>query len=244
MPSWLEFAWAAFLYGAIGGDRVYQELMNNQNFLSKLRNSPEDLGNKDIRQHLIGGFLNRWKCRLGNSAETASKIRDVLVKIQPMLRAIAACSLRSPLSTNISLAANSPQTLEDTIAECYSSLYKCAHGLAATATSKLLHILNPHLFVMWDKPILDHYRRRNSRIKDTGEGFALFHARMQAVILGVDQEFANLNHSPKANSGQLVEDYLTARMKYSPPKTIAKFADEYNWVVITNRVVVPPNWHP
>ncbi len=27
-------------------------------------------------------------------------------------------------------------------------------------------------------------------------------------------------------------------------KTVAKFVDEYNWVVITNEVKVPPAWHP
>jgi|GEM_PF-4017357 len=33
-------------------------------------------------------------------------------------------------------------------------------------------------------------------------------------------------------------------MRYTPSKTAAKFVDEYNWVVITNKVKVPPAWHP
>jgi hypothetical protein len=43
MPTWQEYAWAAFLYGALGGDCEYQALMGKHQFLTSLRNAPLNL---------------------------------------------------------------------------------------------------------------------------------------------------------------------------------------------------------
>ena len=61
MVTWNEFAWAAFLYGAIGGDRDYQALMRNTEFLQRLRSKPDEIERTEIRERVIEGFLNRWR---------------------------------------------------------------------------------------------------------------------------------------------------------------------------------------
>ena len=132
----------------------------------------------------------------------------------------------------------------DIVAQCYSELRGCTTNFAATATSKLLHIIVPTIFVMWDKPILSHYRKLDKRIMDSGEGFRLFHERMRDVVMAVDQSFASASVNPPADAGQRFEDYLSDQMSYQPKKSVAKFVDEYNWVAITNGVRVPPAWHP
>ena len=38
--------------------------------------------------------------------------------------------------------------------------------------------------------------------------------------------------------------YLCDRIGISPRLPLAKFIDEYNWLVITRRVPLPPKWHP
>lgn len=244
MPTWLEFAWASFLYGAIGGDKDYQQIMSNSELLNLLRSCPQNLSTDEIQELIIEGFLNRWKCRLPNTPSTASSIRDALNDLQPQLQVIAGHTLRDPMSTHVNKNTQSNLTLGEVIEQCYSILRGCARSFAATATSKLLHVIRPSLFVMWDAFILDHYQKQDSHIKDTGEGYAFFHEQMRKLVLAVDQAFAGANLSPQPANDQSVEDYLSTHMRYTPSKTAAKFVDEYNWVVITNEVNVPPAWHP
>jgi len=244
VPTWLEFAWASFLFGAIDGDKVYQQIISNSRLLELLRNCPQDLSTNKIRDLVIKGFLNRWKCRLPNTILTASEIRNALQDLQPQLQTISGFTLRDPLSTIVNKNTQSNLTLEIIIKDCYSKLRGCSRNFAATATSKLLHVIQPSLFLMWDKAILDHYQKQDARIKDTSEGYALFHEHMRKLILAVDKAFSSAHLVPKPANGQSVEDYLSTQMRYVPSKSIAKFVDEYNWVVITNKVKVPPIWHP
>ena len=58
VPTWDEFAWTSFLYGALGGDESYQSLMKKTTFLTTLRNKPNNLSEQDIGTELLAGFLN------------------------------------------------------------------------------------------------------------------------------------------------------------------------------------------
>lgn len=244
MQTWHEFSWACFLYGAIGGDKVYQVINSDNQLLAQLRNAPQNLTSSDIERHIVEGFLNRWKCRLPNSPLAATKIRDRLVQIHPYIQSLRRFSIRDPFTTMISIDSQNQMKLGDIVALCYSELRGCTTNFAATATSKLLHIIAPNIFVMWDKPILSHYRKLDKNIKDSSVGFRLFHERMRDMVVAVDQSFASALVNPPAGVGQKFENYLSAQMSYYPEKSVAKFADEYNWVVITNGVHVPPAWHP
>ncbi|MCL4510639.1 MAG: cellulase family glycosylhydrolase [Bacteroidetes bacterium] len=79
MPTWDEFAWAAFLYGGIGGDSDYQAIRNPPDFLDGLRSNPTDTPIDEIRERLIKGFLNHWHCHVTNNEHSADEIRARLM---------------------------------------------------------------------------------------------------------------------------------------------------------------------
>jgi hypothetical protein len=244
MPRWGEFAWAAFLYGAICGDHDYRALINKTQFLNGLRSNPEASPINEIRQLLIKGFLNRWKCRITNTPQSARIVRAKLIIVQPYLRVLDNLAIEDVNFNQIINVNNEQMTVDEAIKECYTHVTNIRNRFAATAASKLLHILQPKLFVMWDKDILTHYKDNNYQVSNGAQGYCVYLHLMQDVATQVLQSFQNATLNPPAGINQCPADYLSMRMKYNPPKTMAKYIDEYNWVVITNRVHVPPLWHP
>lgn len=244
MMDWNQIAWACFLYGAIGGDKTYLKVSKDRQWLRDLRNSPQDLSVSDIQDHIIRGFLNPWNCRLPNRPETASELRDCLIRTHVYMHALKDVDLRDDFSRELMVGPETMMRIGDLVAECYSQLRGCTANFAATATSKLLHIIAPNLFVMWDKPILAHYRIVDKCIRDSSTGFRQFHLKMQEIIRSIDQSFASASLAPPPLADQRFENYLSDRLSPEQPKSAAKFLDEYNWVVITNGVQTPPPWHP
>ena len=135
-------------------------------------------------------------------------------------------------------------TIEQIIKELYSHYRQMGHRFGPVCSSKLLHILQPDLFVMWDNPIINHYQRNYKGISGSSQGYINFLNLMQSFSKGIYQNFINAQLTPKKLPNQTPENYLSINMGYSPLKSMAKYLDEHNWVTITNNVHVPPNWHP
>jgi hypothetical protein len=77
---------------------------------------------------------------------------------------------------------------DQAISEKIKSIYKKLSdfdGIRYVGASKVMHLLNAHLFVMWDKKIIDHYRA-----KTTPDGYLDFMRKMQKMYR--DAEFKNL----------------------------------------------------
>lgn len=244
MPTWDEFAWATFLYGAMGSDHDYQDLMNRAEFLSSLRANPMGLEVSQIREKLIKEFLNRWRSHVANNPQSARVIQKTIQNLLPYLHALKDLVIETVNFEQMVNVDNNPITVGQVIEYCYTRIRKVGFVVGATATSKLLHVLQPDLFVMWDSNILAHYRKQNAQVSDSGHGYLVFLQMTQKVATQVHQEFQNSKLSPPAAAEQNPAHYLSKQMNYHPPKTLAKYLDEYNWVTITNRVKVPPPWHP
>jgi len=88
----------------------------------------------------------------------------------------------------------------ETIKAIYSILSK-VKGVEYTGGSKVMHLLNNRLFVMWDKYIRDEYEICGT----DAEGYLCFLIKMQDKFKGIDWRENN--------------------------KTIAKAIDEYNYVM-------------
>jgi len=234
MPTWDEFAWAAFLYGRLGGDVKYQTLMQNPQVLPLLRTTPMAVSDKMVQDHILKGFLNAWKTRIKNSPQTAQAIKTSIHNMLPDLTAL------SPLTiVTIQFTQQDISHVEN----CYHNLRASGHKIGPTATAKILHILRPALFVMWDGPILEHFGIQLG-ITDSPQGYVAYLQMMSGVANAIRLAFSGAHLTPPALPGQTAEDYLSAHLRYIPQKTMAKFLDEYYWVTITNGVSVPPRWHP
>ena len=118
------------------------------------------------------------------------------------------------------------------------------HRFGPVCTSKLLHILQPELFVMWDNPIIKQYKRNYRGISASSQGYFNFLKLMQSFSIEIFKNYNNTHLTPKKLPNQTPDNYLSINMRYSPVKSMAKYLDEYNWVTITNNVHVPPIWHP
>ena len=245
MPTWDEFAWAAFLYGATDGDSDYQDLMGQTQFLNSLRANPRELQTSQIQQQLILGFINRWNCRAKNTQESAQAIRTILQHLLPYLQVLNRFTIMDVNFTGTVSVNNNQMTVSKVIDSYYKKVKTIGYRFGPTATSKLLHILQPELFVMWDKDIINYYKNNNNQnVSNTGQGYCVYLKKMQETAKQVYRSFqkAVLNTSVGAN--QNPADYLSTQMMYNPPKTLAKYLDEYNWITKTKKVQVPPFWHP
>lgn len=240
----MQFAWSCFLYGGIGGDQDYQHIMKNTALLQQLRQAPQSISNRDFQDKVISRFLNKWKCRTPNNPRAASIIKNQLIQLHPYVQAISKLTIRDSFASSVTVPSHGQQTLGQIIDHSYSTLKGCTNRFGPTATSKLLHVLLPEVFVMWDGPIIDNYRKIDKTISESSRGYHCFHERMRNLILNVDQSFASSQSNPIASAGQSFDNYLSTQLKYTPAKPAAKFVDEFNWITITKNVSVPPNWHP
>lgn len=241
MPTWIEFAWGAVLFKAMaGGDEDYCALIRNRSLLKRLRSTPETATVAEVRDHVVG-FLNKWRTRL--PARSAKGLLDAIRDSNLDLRTLAGCDLRSAALEVDSAAENEGSSVFILVARCYDRLC-LAPRIGPTAASKVLHILCPSLFVMWDAAILEYYQAKDSTIDQTGSGYAAYLKRMQELSRTVTNDFEKSGPDAPKSSGKTPEEYLSFRLAYAVPKTLAKYVDEYNWITITNNVPVPPAWHP
>ena len=225
-PTWDEFAWAVFYYGVISrditGQSDYLELTRQTQFLQDLRTNPNRLRDDDIQQCVIGGFLNRWRCRVENSSVAADSIQRTLQSLVPYLRALNNLSIQSIQFNNPVIVDNNNMTISQVIEYCYTQVRNIGHNFGPTATSKLLHILQPDLFVMWDDAILKRYKNINGQISDSGRGYITYLKMMKRLANHIHTVFQNAVLTPPAQASQDPASYLNAQTGVQSSKNHGK----------------------
>lgn len=228
MPTWNEFAWATFYLWAISkGDKMYLDLMKGWN--------PIIYKKENIQEKIVVKFLNKWeRCRIPKNTFRSVYIKDKIFSLQADLKVLHELEIDAVEFT---------QNIESAVENCYKTVRK---NFGPTSTSKLLHLLEPGFFVMWDGAILKEYRNRNDdlKISDSDKGYCFFLKNMNIMAKEVIRDFHRASLSPPAKLGQSPADYLSKQMKYNPGKTMARYLDEYNWVTFTHGLKGEPPWHP
>ena len=98
-------------------------------------------------------------------------------------------------------------------------------GLGHTAASKILAVLNPDLFVMWDRDIAKQYCKSKSFTSpDNGFVYRNFLADMAKVA-----RFTAPDHDRERSTNPFSQD---ARL--SETFTLAKLIDNYNWITLVH----------
>lgn len=225
MPSFKELAWATFLFRVMEMNEDYINLLQEREFLNRLRNNPQQLGLGEIGEKLLKGFLNKWRCRVENNARSRQSVKEALQDLKIDI-------LQGERIETITFQ----EKESSIIMEAYSRIRSIGYGFGPTATSKLLHLLNTNLFVMLDRKILDEYRQYG--VNDTGKGYVIFLKKMKQLAERAIKDFNSTYPSENLAS------YLSHKFGYNPPISLAKYLDEYNWIVITNEITLPPSWHP
>ena len=171
-------------------------------------------------------FLAQFQAHTGDAARDAIQetLRD---------REFAARCLRRQRLTDVDMAATRPAV------EMAFDQLMGVRGVASTIASKVLAVLNPELFVMWDKYISPAYRYDDAMDVDTAGGrYANFLVRMQGAARAISLD-AEQNHGI-ADPSQHVRDELGLDSRCA----LAKLIDEYNFLTITRGEVDPSNPPP
>jgi len=157
----------------------------------------------------IVGVLNRWACRL--STERAPGALETWLRDE----ASALDDLEPLTISDPRMPAHAEElgALHD-----HLIAHMRANGVSSmgdAAASKALYLLQPRLFVMWDKEI-----RRSAP-----EGYGAYLLQMHALALRLADE------APAED----VEAHLQELLGYEARKTLAKHLDEYNWFEAVGR---------
>lgn len=202
--AWEDVSWAGFVAGLEGFRDHFTTDRANRAYADFL-DLPKG---RDYARELVR-LLNRWACRL--SSDRAP------VALEAWLRAHTA-DLEEIERLTILDARVRDHTEE--LGDLHDDLIREMRAnnvlnMADAAASKALHLLQPRLFVMWDKEI-----RRSAP-----EGYGAYLLQMHALAGRLADQ------APAAD----VEAYLQELLGYETQKTLAKYLDEYNWFEAVGR---------
>lgn len=234
-----KLSWAAFLargFGDLGPD-AYMSVYGDSTFRGGLITNPSSTSNEEVREKLIKGFLNKWRSRFPNTEESASAILEAIQNSNNLIKATNRFTIESvDLSEIVTIKADEI-TVSEAIARIFNSIANC-YGFRTTAGAKIMGIINPGLFVMWDDSIAIKYLSGETKNIFSGHGYVLFLRKMQEVAQQCIADFhARVKDTDPA-------EYLSKSLLITPAVPLAKYLDEYNWVTITKNIQVPPKWHP
>jgi hypothetical protein len=157
-------------------------------------------------------FLNQWKCRL--SPLCVPYLTKALRESAEPLHQFDKCHLEET-----DLDPSKVEAMED-VFRIISSVKAGKRTVGATATSKILHLVNPDFFVMNDRNIRSGYGCSDNEV-----GYSNFMRQMKQLANDVLHEYSIKRNIPMDSAFQsLVHECRS----YS--RTIPKLLDEYNWV--------------
>jgi hypothetical protein len=155
----------------------------------------------------IVAVLNRWACRL--SSERAPVALEEWLRAHDLTK-FEALTISDP---DVPKKAEELGALHDGLIAHMRAAG--VNSMGDAAASKALYLLQPRLFVMWDKEI-----RRSAP-----EGYGAYLLQMHALARRLTDEAA----------ADDVEAYLQELLGYEERKTFAKYLDEYNWFEAVGR---------
>ena len=233
-----DLEWATFLYNVMGEDLSY---------LEDLQEVEKSLKTEGLGEAVVG-FLNHWRMRLSR--------KTVPAEINNWYKGDTIKRLEELPSSLLELDFNDARAIEN-----ITILFTSLDGLTRindTGASKIMHIIKPNIFVMWDNEIRKHYLKdfRGKNSKSGPDAYLYFMQKMQEIAIPICKENKNIasdlsmklkrlyegnlrNHTEEREKLKLTKEIDFLEKK---GKSITKFLDEYNWIVITKKKSIPPVW--
>lgn len=179
--------------------------------LDALREVQKDLSKLDNEVHVervLEPFLIQWGMMVRALARKDmdwAGLGHVLRNLEPHLK-----TLRGKSFLNVRFDDRKTSKI---IKEVYEELSSIKH-VGATAVSKILHLMNPEIFVMWDEKICDMYN-----VEASASGYLEFLSKNQRLLKDIF-------------SGRECSEL---RSRYQN-KTLAKLIDEFNWYIANEEI--------
>jgi len=225
-----DFLWGIFFFRNVYCNGEGPGLFNSDKrskveideVVKNMRDYPDKLTPSDV-EVLIDGFLNFWGCRLHKSEELARSIIEVRKNIDPNVQKLSNDSL---IGIDLDKKGDLIEDVYEKIAEIQYPIEggKERH-LGHTATSKLLFLLNPKLFVMWDNQIIGGYEKEEPRITASAEGYLVFLGKMQECANELAKELGR--EDPKE-----LASYLRGQLEYREGDWWTRLISELNTALV------------
>jgi len=192
----------------------YTKKIKEDNVIKKIIKK-EGITPNYVKDNIIT-FLNAYKCRIAN------KRKNVIAK--------EICHVFSDFLENFKKFNENKQLVkvdltDKSIAKSINDVYKNLKeikGLGPTSVSKIMHVLYPDLFVMWDNTIKKYFEEHNVK-------------NYLDFLIQMKKEMNELIGSYAEDQG-ISEEKAKKELKekfYGGKKTLIKLLDEFNYVNIT-----------
>lgn len=168
---------------------------------------------EQVTKDVILKFLNAWKCRI--SYKFAPSLAKRLRECSELFSRLSGYNLQD-VSLNFIIE-------NDVILNAFRNIATVKFGkrtVGATATSKILHLINPDFLMMSDDSI-----RYGYGCSDNDIGYLNFMWRMKLLSHNIVNKYSKVRNVEKEN----VFRNLKSECNSSAP-TLPKLLDEYNWV--------------
>jgi hypothetical protein len=194
--------------------------------LEKLEPVRTDLNKLETKEHVKGIikiFLIQWGMMGGTVNRKDLDWEQLAKQIRSSKEAFRKLQGKSLLDIDLD-----DEGVKDAIKRTYEAA-KIKH-IGPTAISKILHLLNPEIYVMWDEEIRKKYKKKY-KITKNAEGYLNFLNRMQVEVKEALGERAKEKGCSEREIAEEICRELPSKklgQEYSR-KTLAKLVDEYNW---------------
>jgi len=193
--------------------------------LERLEIVRTDLSKLETNEHvkqIIKMFLIQWG-RMGRTVDREDLNWEQLTKQLRNSKEIFQ-KLQGKTLLDINLDEEETATL---IKEAYKSAR--VRRIGPTAISKILHLLNPELFVMWDEDI-----RREYGVRGSATGYLKFLKKMKRELKeALKEEAKRTGESEREIAKRICRELPSKNLgRGYDRKTLAKLIDEYNWWVV------------
>ena len=169
-------------------------------------------------------FLNTWGCRFTATDFLASKVKSAHLYHSAGIFALAKETIQDiDLQLSIKIYCGK-LAAEDLVFQIFTGFCNLRQRFRWVAASKLLHMINPKLFVMWDNEIVDGYG-----IKLNEKSYAYeFLPKMKEEV---NEAISTYMQDNGCNRSVAIDEL----QKQNSQRTLAKLADEYNFEKYTKK---------
>jgi len=204
----------------------YLDVVNDR----KTWENPEYVTNDILEQEMFRKYLFAWG-KMGRCFPTNKRKIFYELLLETMTENSETIkSLRQVRIESVSLDTGSTKEKIETLYEKFKDFCRKEYKSQPTASAKILHIILPRLFIIWDQKFV----RSQQSLKPDSDSYVRYLSTKQTEIRSLLDSFRQ--GSPSANLADLVEDleaqhhrFLTQERHLNEPASepITKLLDEY-----------------
>ncbi len=215
---WKSLKLASEIFGQQEWNRFYADYMDSRDEAAWY----SDAGPNDTEIKALFQFLNQWASHYASGADARAGFKRAYLQVLPTLRALQGLTL---LDTAFGGGIVQGLCVSEDVVSIFETLAGSGSRYASTATSKILHTLNPSLFVMWDSAIRGGY----AVDRGSDDYASRFLPRVQGEAKEAVDSYIDDSLADPAVAAQDLERLCGGR------RTLAKLVDEYNYCKFTLR---------